>query len=229
MKINGITDVFFDLDHTLWDFDKNSALTFEKIFKMHNIEIDINIFLLHYRDINFQYWKLYRDAKIDKEVLRLGRLKDTFAVCNFPVEADMISILSTEYITYLTDNNYLFANTIEILEYLSPKYSLHIISNGFEEVQSKKLVKSNILKYFKTVTNGEDIGIKKPHPQIFHLALEKAQTTVNKSIMIGDGYEADIVGAQNVGMEVIYFDTNNMPVETNVNQISELIEIKKYL
>jgi putative hydrolase of the HAD superfamily len=123
----------------------------------------------------------------------------------------------------------LFANTIEILEYLSPKYSLHIISNGFEEVQSKKLVKSNILKYFKTVTNGEDIGIKKPHPQIFHLALEKAQTTVNKSIMIGDGYEADIVGAQNVGMEVIYFDTNNMPVETNVNQISELIEIKKYL
>ena len=229
MKINGITDVFFDLDHTLWDFDKNSAITFDKIFKLHHINVTIDDFLLHYREINFKYWKLYRDAKIDKEVLRLGRLKDTFAKCNFQVEDEVIETLSTEYISYLTDTNYLFPNTIEILDYLHSKYNLHIISNGFEEVQSRKLIKSNILHYFKTVTNGEDIGVKKPHPEIFHFALKKAETTVNQSIMIGDGYEADIVGAQNVGMEVIYFDTNNMPMETNVNQISELIELKKYL
>jgi putative hydrolase of the HAD superfamily len=229
MKISGITDVFFDLDHTLWDFDKNSELTFSKIFEMHNIDLSVEVFLSHYREINFEYWKLYRDAKIDKEVLRFGRLKDTFLASNWHVEDDMIRALSRDYIIYLTDNNYLFDGTIEILEYLSVKYNLHILSNGFEEVQSKKLMKSNIHHYFKTVTNGEDIGVKKPHPQIFHHAVEKANTTIKKSIMIGDGYEADILGAINVGMEVIYFDTNDLNLETDVKQINGLIEIKKYL
>lgn len=229
MKISGITDVFFDLDHTLWDFDKNSVLTFDKIFKIHKIEVSVEEFLSHYTEINLQYWKLYRDAKIDKEVLRFGRLRDTFLACNLKVEDDIIGKLSTDYITYLTDNNYLFDNTIEILDYLSLKYNLHIISNGFEEVQFRKLTKSKIHHYFKTITNGEDIGIKKPHPQIFHYAFDKAQTNAKKSVMIGDGYEADILGALNVGMEVIYFDTNNLSIETDVNQIYGLIEIKKYL
>lgn len=229
MKINGITDVFFDLDHTLWDFDKNSELAFAKIFKINAIQVDLNEFLLHYRDINFQYWKLYRDAKIDKDVLRYGRLKDTFLAANVFVDEAMIKQLSNDYITYLTDHNYLFEHTIEILDYLSKKYHLHIISNGFEEVQSRKLTKSNIHHYFKTITNGEDIGVKKPHPKIFHYALEKAQTEVHRSIMIGDGYEADIEGALNVGMDVIYFDTNHIKNETTVKQISGLIELKKYL
>lgn len=229
MKINGITDVFFDLDHTLWDFDKNSEITFKKIFEMHAINISLQEFLWHYRDINFQYWKLYRDAKIDKEVLRTGRLKDSFLATNYYVDAATISKLSTDYINFLTDTNYLFENTIEILEYLSLNYNLHILSNGFEEVQSKKLLKSNIYHYFKTITNGEDIGVKKPHPEIFHYAVKKAETEISRSIMIGDGYEADIEGALNVGMDVIYFDTNNLNIETDVKQIRELIEIKKYL
>lgn len=229
MKINGITDIFFDLDHTLWDFDKNSELTLDKIFKMNAIEVELNDFLSHYRDINFQYWKLYRDAKIDKEVLRFGRLKDTFVATNIHVPDDMVHKLSNDYITYLTDTNYLFENTIEILDYLSLNYKLHILSNGFEEVQSKKLLKSNIRHYFKTITNGEDIGVKKPHPEIFHYAVKKAETEISRSIMIGDGYEADIEGALNVGMDVIYFDTNNMNIETDVKQIKGLIEIKNYL
>lgn len=229
MKINGITDIFFDLDHTLWDFDKNSELAFDKIFKMNAIDVKLNEFLSHYRDINFQYWKLYRDAKIDKEILRFGRLKDTFVAANLHVDDVMIGTLSTDYITYLTDHNYLFDNTIEILDYLSLKYNLHILSNGFEEVQYRKLTKSNIHHYFKTITNGEDIGVKKPNPQIFHYAIEKAQTEISRSIMIGDGYEADIEGALNVGMDVIYFDTNNMNIETHVKQISGLIDLKKYL
>lgn len=229
MKINGITDIFFDLDHTLWDFDKNSDLTFGKVFKMNGLDIDLKEFLSHYRDINFQYWKLYRDEKIDKDVLRFGRLKDTFTASNFYIEDVMVKKLSVDYITYLTDNNYLFEHTIEILDYLNLKYNLHIISNGFEEVQHRKLTKSNIHHYFKTITNGEDIGVKKPNPQIFYHALEKAQTEANRSIMIGDGYEADIEGAINAGMDVIFFDTNNMDIETDVKQIYGLIELKKYL
>ncbi|PKQ43508.1 YjjG family noncanonical pyrimidine nucleotidase [Confluentibacter flavum] len=229
MKIKGITDVFFDLDHTLWDFDKNSALTFDKIFKINQIEINLNDFLVHYKAINLQYWKLYRDEKIDKDVLRFGRLNDTFSVLNHTVEKEIIQKLSTDYITYLTDNNYLYDDAITILEYLHKNYNLHILSNGFEEVQSKKLTKSNILHYFKTITNGEDIGVKKPNPQIFHYAIEKANTNIANSIMIGDGYEADILGALNIGMDVIFFDEFQKPVESNIKKINNLIEIKKYL
>jgi len=229
MKIKGITDVFFDLDHTLWDFDKNSALTFDKIFKINEIDIDLNDFLFHYKEINFQYWKLYRDAKIDKDVLRFGRLNDTFTALNYNIEKEIIQILSIDYITYLTDNNYLYDDAITILEYLHKNYNLHILSNGFEEVQSKKLTKSNILHYFKTVTNGEDVGVKKPNPKIFHYAIEKANTSISKSIMIGDGYEADILGALGVGMDVIFFDEYHKPVESHIKKINSLIELKKYL
>ncbi|WP_100616301.1 YjjG family noncanonical pyrimidine nucleotidase [Confluentibacter citreus] len=229
MKIKGITDVFFDLDHTLWDFDKNSALAFDKIFKINQIEIDLDDFLVHYKAINLQYWKLYRDEKIDKDVLRFGRLNDTFSALNHIIEKELIQKLSTDYITYLTDNNYLYEDAITILEYLYKSYNLHILSNGFEEVQSKKLTKSNILHYFKTITNGEDIGVKKPHPQIFHYAIEKANTSISKSIMIGDGYEADIVGALNIGMDVIFFDEFQKPVDAHIKKVNNLIEIKNYL
>ncbi|WP_100610650.1 YjjG family noncanonical pyrimidine nucleotidase [Confluentibacter lentus] len=229
MKLKGITDIFFDLDHTLWDFDKNSALTFYKIFKINQIEIDLDDFLVHYKAINLQYWKLYRDEKIDKDVLRFGRLNDTFSALNYGIEKEIVKKLSIDYITYLTDNNYLYDDAITILEYLHKSYNLHILSNGFEEVQSKKLTKSNILHYFKTITNGEDIGVKKPHPQIFHYAIEKANTSISKSIMIGDGYEADILGALNIGMDVIFFDEFRKPVESHIKKINSLIELKKYL
>lgn len=229
MKISGITDVFFDLDHTLWDFDRNSALAFQKIFRLSNIQVDIDLFLEHYKAINLEYWKLYRNEKIDKESLRLGRLNDAFKALDYHIEPIMVNQLSQDYITYLTDNNYLYDNTIEILEYLSERYQLHILSNGFHEVQHKKLVKSNIHHYFKTVTNGESVGIKKPNPEIFHYALKQANTTVNKSVMIGDGYEADILGAKSVGMEVVYFDEFNQATNIEIRTIRHLIELKQFL
>lgn len=229
MKLNGITDVFFDLDHTLWDFDKNSALAFEKIFRINQIDIDLNEFMLRYNAINLQYWKLYRDEKIDKELLRFGRLNDTFSGLQHPIEKELVEKLSIDYITYLTDNNYLYNDAVNILEYLYKHYNLHILSNGFEEVQSKKLTKSNILHYFKTITNGESIGVKKPNPQIFHYAIEKANTSIERSIMIGDGYEADVLGAMNIGMDVIFFDEFHKPIEAHIKKINHLIELKKYL
>ena len=142
---------------------------------------------------------------------------------------ELIKKLSVDYITYLTDNNYLYADAVAILEYLHKSYNLHILSNGFEEIQSKKLTKSNILQYFKTVTNGESIGVKKPNPQIFHYAMEKAHTSMERSIMIGDGYEADVLGAMNIGMDVIFFNEFNKPVEPHIKEINHLIELKKYL
>lgn len=229
IKLNGITDVFFDLDHTLWDFDKNSALTFNKIFEINNLKVDLSHFLSHYEPINLNYWKLYREEKIEKEALRFGRLNDAFLAIDITVETELIYKLSDDYITHLTSYNHLFDNTFEILDYLSTTYNLHIITNGFEEVQYGKLTKSNIHHYFKTVTNSEMVGVKKPNPKIFNYALQLANTNASKSVMIGDNYEADILGALETGMDAIFFDINNVKLDNKTKQINTLLDLKKYL
>lgn len=229
MKINGITDVFFDLDHTLWDFDKNSALTFEKIFKLNNIDVSLEFFLSHYEPINLAYWKLYREEKIEKKALRFGRLNDAFSAINYQIDKEIIFKLSDEYITYLATFNYLFRDTLEVLDYLNPNYNLHIITNGFEEIQHQKLLKSKIANYFDTVTNSEMVGVKKPNPKIFNYALKRANAEADTSIMIGDNYEADIIGAINIGMDVVYYNKKILPFDTKIKHIVDLISLKKYL
>ncbi len=229
MKITGITDVFFDLDHTLWDFDRNSALTFEKIFELNNISIDITDFLEQYVPINLKYWKLFREARIEKDVLRFGRLNDTFLALGKTMDDGVIHKLSDDYIHHLTTFNYLFEGTIEILTYLKPRYNLHIITNGFGEVQYKKLSRSKIDQFFNTITHSEMVGVKKPDPKIFNHALSLANTTVSNSVMIGDSYEADIIGAKNIGMKTIFLNIYNENFEDNVKQIHYLKEIKTYL
>ncbi len=227
--MNNITDVFFDLDHTLWDFDRNSALTFDKIFKLNNIEVKLQDFLNHYQGINQNYWKLFREEKIDKDTLRFGRLNDAFLAIGEKVSKDVIVKLSDDYITYLSTFNHLFDDTVEILNYLQPKYKLHIITNGFEEVQHKKLIRSNIHKFFKTITNSETTGVKKPNPIIFNFALDQAKAKVENSIMVGDSYEADILGAQNIGMDVIFLDVKNVVKTNGVKKINNLKQIKEFL
>lgn len=229
MKIDGITDVFFDLDHTLWDFDKNSGLTFEKIFKLNNIDVCLKSFLEVYEPINQNYWKLYREEKIDKTTLRFGRLNDAFFDINFKIKKSRIQQLSSDYIAHMTTFNYLLNHTVEILDYLKPMYKLHIITNGFQEVQQTKLEKSKISHYFKTITNSEMVGVKKPNPKIFNFALNLANTTANKSVMIGDNYEADVLGALNIGMKSIFFDLKNTPLNNDIKQINNLLLLKNYL
>lgn len=229
MKIKNIKHIFFDLDHTLWDFDKNSALTFDKIFKLNKVEVDIAHFLSIYEPVNLNYWKLYRNAEIDQEQLRYGRLRDTFNALNFAVEDQLIDLLSEDYITHLTTFDHLFEDTIEILNYLQRNYQLHIITNGFSEVQDKKLHVSKITHYFKTVTNAEIAGVKKPNPIIFHHALQLAKAKPEESIMIGDNYEADVLGALEVGCDAIFFNYRRDESEPHIKQVYVLKELKKYL
>ena len=229
MKIENIKHVFFDLDHTLWDFDKNSSLTFQKIFELHRVELEINEFIKVYEPINLKYWKLYREEQIDKASLRYGRLKDSFDLLNFQADDELIHQLSVDYIEHLASFNHLFEGTLDLLDYLHPKYELHIITNGFEEVQLRKMTSSNITKYFKTITNSEMAGVKKPNPIIFNHALEVAKAKPHESIMIGDSYEADILGALNVGYDAIFFNYNNQTIEAKIKQVKDLLEIKMYL
>ncbi|MEX0290312.1 MAG: HAD family hydrolase, partial [Flavobacteriaceae bacterium] len=180
-----VTDIFFDLDHTLWDFEKNSALTFEKILHEHHIEVDLARFLSYYIPINLEYWKLYREEKIEKKALRYQRLKTTFDKLHFSIEDETVDSLSTAYIAHLSSFNHLLPNTLEVLEYLKPKYKLHIITNGFQEIQEKKMRNSGILSYFDQIIDSEMAGVKKPNPHIFRMALNKANVNSNSAMMIG--------------------------------------------
>ncbi|AXG73222.1 noncanonical pyrimidine nucleotidase, YjjG family [Flavobacterium arcticum] len=229
MRISDKKAVFFDLDHTLWDFEKNSALAFETILTKHNVGVDISAFLEHYVPINLKYWKLYRDGKITQQELRYGRFKDAFDILGFTINNNLIDVLSDDYIKHLPMYNYLYEGAVDILEYLKPKYSLHIITNGFHEVQDGKLKNSNIHHYFETVTNSELAGCKKPHPDIFEYALKAANAQKHTSIMIGDCIEADVQGALDYGLDAIYFNEFNKQVHTSVKQINHLLDIKNLL
>ncbi len=224
-----ISDLFFDLDHTLWDFEKNSAMAFETVFRQHQIELALADFHLHYSAINTAYWKLYREEKVTQQQLRYGRLKDTFDLLNYVISDDLIHQISIDYIAVLPDNNYLFDGTIAILDYLKPKYNLHIITNGFQEVQNYKLKNSGIQPYFQTITNSENAGAKKPNPIIFDCALQVANADKSQSMMIGDCLEADVQGALTFGMDAIFFNPLKQEAPSTIKQISHLLELKNYL
>ncbi|WP_034924467.1 YjjG family noncanonical pyrimidine nucleotidase [Gillisia sp. CAL575] len=229
MKFNNIKHVYFDLDHTLWDFDKNSALTFDVIFKEECIGIEVQDFLDAYVPINVDYWARYRNNLVSKEVLRVGRLRDSFKSLKIEVSDVVIDNLSNRYISVLPSFNHLLEDTIEILDYLKPQYKLHIITNGFEEIQHNKMQNSQILDFFDTITTSEEAGVKKPHFQIFEMALQKANATPDNSIMIGDSYEADIEGAKNAGLQAVFFDYYGKNESMQVIQIQKLNELRLYL
>lgn len=225
-----IKHIFFDLDHTLWDFEKNSALAFEKIFHELNFEIDSQRFISTYNPINVAYWKLYERNEIDQESLRVNRLKDTFHAIDFEITLEQIKVISNLFIEYLTSNNHLIDGAIETLEYLKENYQLHIITNGFSIVQEAKLQKSNLVNYFVTITNSELAGHKKPHQNIFQYALSLAKANKNQSIMIGDSIEADVLGAMNFGIKAVYFNPANEQVpHSEVVQIQKLTQLKNIL
>ena len=229
MKLNNIEHIFFDLDHTLWDFDRNSALAFKKVFEEQKIGLNIDEFLQVYIPINFKYWELYRNDSVTKEALRYGRLKDSFDNLKFEIQDVVINSIADNYITYLPDNNHLLEGSIEILEYLRRNYKLHIITNGFEEVQHKKMHNSAIYKYFETITTSEEAGVKKPNPLIFEKAIEKSGAKKSNSVMIGDNLDADIIGAHQFGLYTIYLDSEGQSSQNQYPQIQKLKELLNYL
>lgn len=229
MRFTNKTDIFFDLDHTLWDFERNSALTFETIFRKHAIAVDLELFLQYYVPVNAKYWALYREDKIDPVTLRYKRLKEVFDLVPYEIQDSVIHLISDEYIKYLPTFNHLFEGAIEVLDYLKPKYNLHIITNGFQEVQNGKLKNAKIEHYFTTVTNSEMAGVKKPNPKIFEFALELAKAEKATSLMVGDSLEADMEGAKNIGLDALFFNETKTDTPHNFPQIYHLSEIKNIL
>lgn len=224
--MENITDIFFDLDHTLWDFEKNSALAFDKVFKQFFPTIDSVQFVKIFSPINDRLWKLYQVDKITRKELRYERLKQTFEIMGVLISDDEIDFISEKYIEYLPQNNHLLEGTFEILEYLFLKYNLHIISNGLAPVQKKKIDNSGLRSYFKTITFSEMVGVKKPNKLIFEHALNSANTYKENAVMIGDCIEADFYGAIDFGMKAILLDSSQNYKEIEIPMITHLSQLK---
>ncbi len=221
-----ITDIFFDLDHTLWDFEKNSEITFNLIFSKHQININLKDFMDVYRPVNMKYWNMYRKNQVSSENLRFFRLKEVFEHLKLKSDKALINLIAEEYINNLSEQIHLFPDAKDTLNYLATKYRLHIITNGFENIQHKKIKSSGIDHYFETVTTAEGSGFKKPDKRIFDHALKIAKTKKDKSLMIGDSLEADILGAKDFGMQAVYFG-KKPNFETDF--VEKLIELKAIL
>ncbi|MDM1049857.1 YjjG family noncanonical pyrimidine nucleotidase [Sphingobacterium hotanense] len=224
--------LFFDLDHTIWDFDKNAEETLHDLYFKYKFDDLFNIptsdsFIETYTVNNHRVWGLYHHGKIDKPTLRYLRFADTFTQLGvdpsmFPTEFE------EEYLAICPTKTNLFPNAHETLAYLKDKYTLHLISNGFKEACEKKLEHSKLSSYFNTIVISEIIGINKPDPRIFEHALQNGQALREQAVMIGDNIDADVRGAQNAGIEAIFFNPLEVEKPGDVNyMIKDLKELQE--
>lgn len=229
---NKYQHIFFDLDRTLWDFELNSKKVLIDIFSHFDLSKWVdhqNTFINKYKIINEDLWSLYRENKLTKEELRWRRFADTLIYFGKKDETKAKEI-GEYYVYHSPRQTALFPYSDEILNYLSTKYQLHIITNGFEEVQHIKLNQSKIDHYFNHVILSERVGVKKPHPYIFKKAMQLAKSKSENSLMIGDDWYADIYGASRVGMDSVYFNPNKIEHNNSVQkEISCLSELKTFL
>jgi putative hydrolase of the HAD superfamily len=222
--------IFFDLDRTLWDFDASAEDTFQMMFKKYELKEkgvpSVALFKEKYEVHNDLLWSWYRKGEIFKEVLNIRRFE--LSLADFGIHDHLIAIgMSEDYVKVNPDRAFLFPGTLETLEYLAPRYPLHLITNGFQEVQEQKFRIASFDRYFKTVTTSEEAGSKKPEPAIFNYALNKAGSMASESIIIGDDLKVDIAGARNIGMDQVYFNPEkNAHNEATTFEISCLKELK---
>ena len=225
--------VFFDLDRTLWDMDGNSYQTLVELAERYRLAergiASVDEFICRYKQINDQLWADYSMDRVDRETLRRERFKRAFALYGID-DPQLAADFGADYTALGPAKSKLIPHCIDVLEYLSGKYQLHIITNGFEEVQHLKIEKSNLRKYFTKIITSDSANCKKPDVRIFEYSLKLAEADVSSSIMIGDSLEADIVGARNSGMaQVFYNPEKRAHAEPVTHEICSLDELKKIL
>ena len=222
--------IFFDLDRTLWDFETNSYETLSELaikYKLSEKGIDsIDEFIATYIQINERMWDEYRKGLIDKNTLRYGRFHETLGKYKI-TDRDLSENFGNDYISISPLKTNMFPHTIEVLQYLNEKYSLHIITNGFEEVQHIKIKNCGIKHYFDQIITSERAGFKKPDIRIFQYSLDIVNAKPSDSLMIGDSLEADIAGARNAGLHQIYFnpqgDKHDEDITCEIKSLKELL------
>ena len=229
--MNKYKHIYFDLDRTIWDFDKNTYDSFQDIFEKYNLEKIFKTFDNFYNSYvkhNDILWNDYREKKIKKSILSYKRFSLTLE--EFGVDDDELAKkIAHDYINISPTKKQLFPYAHETLEYLHKKYKLYIITNGFNEVQFTKLKNSDLDKYFLKVFTSEDAGAQKPNPLIFQHALKNVNASKKESIMIGDDLQVDVLGAKNFGLDQVFFNPERKEhkeeISYEINSLNELLEI----
>jgi putative hydrolase of the HAD superfamily len=224
-----IKHIFFDLDHTIWDFDRNAQETLLELYEVYQLKNlglhSADLFIEKYTENNHRLWQQYHLGEITKERLREERFRKTFLELGIKPE-HVPHQFEDDYVKISPTKTNLFAGAEKVLTYLQKKYELHIISNGFKETTLTKMDLSGLNPYFTNVIISEDVGVNKPNQKIFEHALAKANAIKDESIMIGDSLEADIRGAQDFGLKAIFFNPLNIEKPADVEwQIFHLEEL----
>ena len=232
-EIKKYKHIFFDLDHTIWDFDRNAEEALHELYGVYGLKDlglhSADLFIETYTRNNHRLWAEYHVGKITKDQLREARFKQTFL--DLGMHPDIIPMgFEDHYVRLCPTKTNLFPDAHETLQYLSSKYALHLISNGFRESTEIKISGTNISGYFQNVIISEVVGVNKPDKAIFEYALNLAGATLLESLMIGDSLEADVYGALNFGMDAIYFNPNGLDKPDDVYaQITYLKELRSLL
>ncbi len=207
--------LFFDLDHTLWDFDRNSAESIQEIYEVHRMG-DMGVpsaaaFAEKFILINRQLWADFDQNRITHAYIREHRFPLVFQALDL-TDFSGCAGLNEAYLQRLPRKAHLTDSAREVLDHLQGRYTMHIITNGFDEIQAVKLASSSIDHYFVNIVTNERAGAKKPDPRIFTYAMQVSEATFPESLMIGDNYEADILGAKAVGMDTVFYNPAGMVV-----------------
>ena len=224
--------ILFDLDHTLWDFRTNSLLTLQELFDelgLNSFFKDFDTFFSLYEGNNLRLWADYRKGLISKKDLNFQRFYYPFQVSGYE-QPELAKKYATEFVRRSPLKKELMPGAIEILEYLKPVYHLHIITNGFKEVQDVKLEVSGLGKYFERIFISELIGVQKPDVYFFEYTVRSLNASKKECLVIGDSFEADIIGAKNYGLDHVYYNVNGDILENEVMyEIRSLEELKNIL
>ncbi len=226
-------NIFFDLDDTLWAFSENARDTFIEMYEKYNLDYyfdSFEHFYAIYLKKNAELWVEYGKGHITKNQLNESRFFFPLQVVGCH-DKELAQKYSKDFLETIPTKTKLMPHAKEILEYLFPNYRLYVLSNGFKELQNKKMQSAGIQDYFRKVVLSEDIGIMKPYLEIFHFAFSATHSEQRESIMIGDNWDADITGSHNIGMHQIYYNISNkkeFPF-TPTFIISSLEELKKVL
>lgn len=221
------------MDHTLWDFDTNAKETLAELYLQFNLEAVVRTpftdFYTTYLHHNAILWERYHKGFITTEDLKWKRMQRT--LLDFKIGNDVLAKeMSNKFLEILPTKKMLFEHTTEILDYLlDKKYTLHLITNGFEKTQWSKLNNSNLAGYFTHVITSELSNCIKPSKAIFEFALDRSGALLDESIMIGDNLDADIQGAINAGMDSVFVNHINaaatIPATYTISHLKELENI----
>lgn len=232
MKKN-YTCVLFDLDHTLWDYELNSRETLFELYHHYDLLskgiLDFDTFHKQFRIINTELWELYDTGRIDSQVIRKERFRKILQAF-YLYEEELSQQLSHDYLHICPTKGNLMPHAIEVLEYLNDKYSLAVVTNGFEEIQNMKLSSSKLTPYFNHIITSQKAGCKKPSKEIFEYALRMNGAECHQAIMIGDNLVTDIGGARNSSIDSVFFNPESMKHDSIVSyEISSLAELHHIL